>query len=142
MVRSIKLRPITSLTLFNVGLYCLWQSYVITFYTRHLPAQRLIGYHGPLQMASLAHWAIAYGIIGVLMITRPFLLNLPKVDLALHAICMFPIMTWAVAFDVGPASTAQPAYTLVALLLAGTPLITILVDKAHKERQREAAGSQ
>lgn len=131
---NVKARPVTSMALIAVAAYSLWIGYVIHHYTLQLPPSRLTGYSGPMGLASLNAWSWAYLGVGVLMLARLSLLAHPRADLVAHVFCMVPIVAWAVAFDVGPATTGQPCYTLVAAILVMIPFITQITERGWREK--------
>ncbi len=124
--------PVTSCMMLAVAAFSTWMGYVILTVTVDLPAERrLASYQGPLAVFDLHVWGwlfLAGGLCGVL---RLFAFGSPRVDLVLHLCKMVPIVGWAVCFDFGPSTTAQPGYTFVAFVSVTSSMSITLVERRY-----------
>lgn len=108
--------PVTTGMCFILAVYCFWMGTILWRTVQFFPPDRLIGYAGPTSLMPIYWWGWAYIAAGVVGMLRLFFHDDPTMNLSLHLVKMCVLVGWAVAFDLGPPSTGQPAYTLVAIV--------------------------
>lgn len=140
-VRRLQDTPITTSLVVTVTLFAFWLGFVILHTTVHLPPASLLGYHGPTSLMPLSWWGWAHIVAGGLGVVRLFLPDGEAVDLAFHMFTMVVIVGWALAFDVGPSTTGQPAYTFVATVAFAAPFVTRGIERRYGARRPPLGGS-
>lgn len=126
--------PVTSTMCLLLSVYCFWQCFVLTVFTQYLPPERLVGYHGPLSITSIPHWGHAYLAAGCVGLIRLCVRSDTHLNLVLHLVSMSVLLAWAVAFDLGPATTGQPSYSFVAVVSFGSAFIIRVVERRYGSR--------
>lgn len=114
--RALQDTPVSSGMVLLLAVYHFWLGTVLINVTSHLPIALQAGYAGPRSLISLEAWGWWHIVAGVIGLMRLFAHNDRRISLILHLISMSVILAWAVAFDLGPPTTGQVAYTFVAVV--------------------------
>lgn len=133
-VMGLRDMPVSTSMCLILSLYCFWMGADLLCYVQYFPAERLIGYSGPMSIMSIPHWGLCYLAAGCVGTMRLFVRQERRAYLVLHLVKMCVLVGWAVAFDLGPASTAQPSYSLVAITSFGSAFIIGVIQRRYGQR--------
>lgn len=135
-ITALRDTPISSTLIVLISLYSWWLGYLIIHVTSKLPPARIVGYRGPLSVFTLATWGHLFLVAGTLIFLRLFIpLQHKNLSLGMHMIGMCVSFAWAVAFDLGPLSTGQAAYTFEAVIIFGSPFMVNVIERRYGQRR-------
>lgn len=134
--------PVTSGMCILLSLYCFWMGVNLLVFVPRFPLiVREVAYHGPLAVMQLNAWGYAYLAAGCLGLLRLPFHCARRINLSLHIVKMSVLVAWAVSFDLGPAITGQPGFSLIAVVSFASAWIGSLIERRYRE-QRPRYGGQ
>lgn len=119
-------RPLTFVSTALVGAWMLWFGAVLLLIP--LPPARAALFRGPEQIMGVRAWGVAFLVGALCMIARLALFD-RRHGFTLQVAGMLVVVGWAGAWYAGPLTTAQPAYSLIAILTIGLPYIHVIADR-------------
>lgn len=132
--RAVREMPISSCVIALLALYAAWLGADLIWVAAKLPVARQAGFSGPRSVMSLNMWGISFLVASAIGVARLFFFKHRRIDAALHAVKMGVIISWAVSFDLGPASTGQVAYTFVAVTSFVGPFLPGIILRRYGGR--------
>lgn len=125
--RAFRLQPVTFLSLVILAIYMMW--FGTTLLVEPITQARIHGFHGPELIVGIRVWGWLFLGGGLLMAARLMMFGYWRASLVLHLIDVIVCVAWAAAWFAGPLTSAQPAYTLIAVLVTGLPYINAIAQR-------------
>lgn len=119
-------RPLTFVSTLLIAVWMVWFGLTLEFIP--LPPVRAALFRGPEQIMGVRTWGWAFIVGAACMLARLALFN-HRHGFTLQVAGMLVVVGWAGAWYAGPLTTAQPAYSLIAILAIGLPYIHVIADR-------------
>lgn len=107
-----------------IGILSLWMTWFgVVLLVEPFTPGRVHAFRGPLTILGIHTWGILFLLAAAITASRFLLYGHRILDLTAHLVGSMLVVAWAAGWFAGPLTTAQPAYSLIALLAVLLPYI-------------------